>query len=164
MLTILRVRGASCRDIDDLTTVKDRFTTCVALPVCSWLTSIFRKVIAGVVTSLEGTTNALPCHRFSPRFRPAAVLPRAAHRVRAERSTNERGKANSQSHRRIRFLWNADRLSIHCPTAHRLAAAKHERNAGRAAASEPGGRRRLLHELPTGAGIAAQGVGCQRQV
>src|SRR6059058_4671523 len=56
MLRILRVRGVSCRDI--MTPVKERFTPCVY--ACSWLTSIFREVTAGVEMILEVTITCAP--------------------------------------------------------------------------------------------------------
>src|SRR6266704_1853497 len=58
MLTILRVRGASCRDIDDQSEARRYFTHCVC--PCPWLTSIARKETTSVVMILEVTTRCSP--------------------------------------------------------------------------------------------------------
>src|SRR6266446_6018565 len=58
MLTILRVRGASCRDIDGQGEETHHFTYCVR--TCPRLTSIARKETTSVVMNLEVTTRCSP--------------------------------------------------------------------------------------------------------
>src|SRR6266516_2183022 len=124
MLTILRVRGASYRDNYAQGEARSCFTNCVS--TCPWLTSITREETTSVVMIWRLQPDALPCHIFSTLFRLASVFLCTARSMWAKFIINDRVKADSDSHRSTRCLWNADCLSDHCSPTYRIATPEHQ--------------------------------------
>src|SRR5207237_10023776 len=94
----------------------------------------------------------------------AFVFIRAAQCMRTKHINNNRITANAHSHHSARFLQNTGCLYDHCSATYRLAAAKHESNAGGTASPESGNRCCLLEVIPALARDSAEGLGSQCKI
>src|SRR6266516_4108819 len=128
MLMILRVRGASYRDIGDQSAVKHCCT--------SWV-----RYVPGLPPLPRGDSercnrrlqlDVLPSSLFSTLPVAAFVFIRAAYCMCTNHINNDRITANTPDapdahfHLSARFLQNTDCLSDHCSATYHLAASKYE--------------------------------------
>src|SRR6266571_4166909 len=135
MLTILRVRGASCQDIDDQREVAFYLTPCVRK--CPWLTSNAARDNERCNWRLQ--LDVLPSSLLSAFTYAVLVVMHTAHCVWARYINNDQFATKAHSHGSVRLLWHTGCLSDNCSPAYRFTRPKHQRNSWGAAPARTSG-------------------------